>query len=54
MAKIAVPHFEMNHPITLIIEMFNKTIQYIQKKKKLQKRILQHFRFSNSLTYGSS
>ena len=35
MAKIAVPQFEMNHPITLItliIEMFNKTIQYIQKK----------------------
>ena len=37
MAKIAVPHFEMNHPITLIIEMFNKTIQYIQKKKSYKK-----------------
>ena len=48
MAKIAVPHFEMNHPITLIIEMFNKTIQYIQKKFiKNNFTTLQVFKFTN-------
>ena len=46
MAKIAVPHFEMNHLITLIIEMFNKTIQNVQEKI-ITKSFTMLFKFTN-------
>lgn len=48
MAKIAGQHFNMNHLITLITEIFNKAIQYIQKQN-LQKKVLQRFKFLNPL-----
>ena len=46
MAKIVVPHFEMNHLITLIIEMFNKTIQNVQEKI-ITKSFTMLFKFTN-------
>ena len=48
MANIAGQHFNMNHLITLITEIFNKAIQYIQKQN-LQKKVLQRFKFLNPL-----